>query len=158
VRSLGLTGPKYVGSQRTSSLFVKYQWCFTEIENGNITTPEAIRKPILPPEPNNINQYREGNSVSFRDHFDGAAGVFGNAEATFLTEVVIELKAVARLQLDDCIIGTNAIAIFAFETVAAGQARGVLDDQSIRFLNGFPQSDFFIVEPAERHHRFSHAL
>ena len=52
-------------------------------------------------------------------HLDGAAGAFGGAHTAALAVVIIETEAVARAELDDRIVGANAVTVVAFEAVAA---------------------------------------
>src|SRR5215813_10976064 len=54
-------------------------------------------------------------------HGDGAARALGGAHAAALAEVVVELEAVARPELDHRVVGAHAVAIVAFEAVAAGE-------------------------------------
>ncbi len=55
-------------------------------------------------------------------HRDCAAGTFRNAHGTALAIIVVEAEAFAWAELDDRIVGADAVAVVALETVAAGQA------------------------------------
>ena len=61
-------------------------------------------------------------SNCFRDHLDGAAGAFLSADAATLAIIQVELETHAGPELDHGIVGTDAVAIIALETVSAGQA------------------------------------
>ena len=55
----------------------------------------------------------------FWNHGDGATGAFLRADAATLAEVIVELEAITRPQLDHGIIRANAIAIITFKAISA---------------------------------------
>src|SRR5215470_2043147 len=61
-------------------------------------------------------------SGGFGDHLDGAGRAFGDAVAAALAVVEVDLVALARSQLDDGVVRADAVAVVAFEAVAAGHA------------------------------------
>src|SRR5271165_4360065 len=54
-------------------------------------------------------------------HLDRPARAFGGAEAAAFAIVVVELESLAGPELDDRVVGADAVAIVAFEAVAAAQ-------------------------------------
>lgn len=58
----------------------------------------------------------------FFDHIDGAAGTFLRAHSAPFTKVLVNLVSPPWAQLDDGIVGADAIAGIAFETISARQA------------------------------------
>src|ERR1700690_2706271 len=58
----------------------------------------------------------------FRGHLDGTARAFLGADTAALAVIEVELETHAGPELDHGIVGTDAVAIVAFEAVAAGQA------------------------------------
>src|SRR5690348_6339728 len=54
-------------------------------------------------------------------HLDGATGAFGGAQAAALAVVVVDL-VLAVGELDDGVVGADAVAVVAAEAVAAGHA------------------------------------
>src|SRR6185437_1384195 len=55
------------------------------------------------------------------DHLDGAAGAFGGAQAAALAVVVVDLVLTVG-ELDDGVVGADAVAVVAAEAVATGHA------------------------------------
>src|SRR5579863_9004332 len=66
--------------------------------------------------------FRRGPLNRLRHHVDRAAWALGGAQAAAFAIVVIELEALARTELDDGVVGADAVAIVAFEAIAATQA------------------------------------
>src|SRR6266480_354806 len=62
-------------------------------------------------------------------HLDRSAWAFRHADAAALAVVVIELEAAAGPELDHGVIGTNAVAVVAFEAIAAGKAATCLEER-----------------------------
>src|SRR5271165_3764750 len=58
-------------------------------------------------------------SNRLRHHLDRAARAFGGAEAAALAIVVVELEPFAGAELDHGVVGADAVAIVAFEAIAA---------------------------------------
>src|SRR5436189_6063974 len=54
-------------------------------------------------------------------HLDGAARALRDADAAALAIVVVELEPVPRAELDDRVVGADAVAVVALEAVAAAQ-------------------------------------
>ena len=60
-------------------------------------------------------------SGRLRHHGDGAARAFLRAHSAALAIIVIELEPPAGAELDHRVVGTDAVAIVAFEAIAARQ-------------------------------------
>ncbi len=58
----------------------------------------------------------------FVDHPDGATRAFGRAHSAAFAEIEIHAKPLSRTLFHDGIVGANAVAVVAFEAVAARQA------------------------------------
>src|SRR6266705_1586799 len=58
-------------------------------------------------------------SGRLRHHGDGAARAFLRAHSAAFTIIVIELEAPAGAELDHRVVGADAVAIVAFEAIAA---------------------------------------
>src|SRR4030095_11771879 len=68
-------------------------------------------------------------SDGLRHHLDRAARTFGHAYAATLAVIEVEGETLAGAELDHRIVGTDAIAVVAFETVAARQAAAGLEQR-----------------------------
>ena len=62
---------------------------------------------------------RPARSDCLRHHHDGSARALLGADSAALAEIVIELESIAGSKLDHGIVGTDAVAVVAFEAVAA---------------------------------------
>src|SRR5437867_1217782 len=62
-------------------------------------------------------------------HFDRSARAFRYANAAALAVIVIELEALAGPELDHGVIGADAVAVVAFEAIAAGKAATRLEER-----------------------------
>ena len=62
-----------------------------------------------------------------RHYFDRTAGTLGDAHAATLAVIVFELKPLARPQFGDRVVRTDAVAVVALKTVAAGHAAARLE-------------------------------
>ncbi len=57
-----------------------------------------------------------------RHHVDRPARTFRRAQPAALAIIEVELEALARPELDHRVVGADAVAIVAFEAIAAGEA------------------------------------
>jgi len=54
-----------------------------------------------------------------RRHFNGATWAFGGAQPAALAVIVVEFEPVAGTELDHRVVGADAVAVVAFEAIAA---------------------------------------
>ena len=73
-------------------------------------------------QPATSDRCQPATSDRLRDHLDRAARTLGHADAAALAVVEVDLVALARAELDDRVVGADAVAVVALEAVAAGQA------------------------------------
>jgi hypothetical protein len=72
-------------------------------------------------------------SNRFGNHFDRTARTFFSAEFATLAIVVVEYEPFAWPELDDRVVGTDAVAVVAFEAIATRKASARLVER-VRFI------------------------
>src|SRR6266496_1963416 len=77
----------------------------------------------------------------FGNHCNRAAGAFRHAQSAALAVVIVEGEALARTELDHRIVGAHAIAVVAFEAIAAGETTARLEERI-----GFMEASHDLVE------------
>src|SRR5262245_54883479 len=87
-------------------------------------------------------------SDCLRHHHDRTARALLGAEPATPAEIVVELESVARSELDHGIVGTNPVAVVAFEAIAAREAPARLIER-VRFIESL--RDFLEGRAPPRH-------
>src|SRR5450631_3574224 len=80
-------------------------------------------------------------SAGFGHHLDRTAWTFGYADAATLAIVEIEFEPLARSQFDHRVVGAHAVAVVAFEAIAARHAAARFEQRA-----GFGQAAHDLFE------------